>query len=193
MSCVLRIRHWLGCWAGERISTELVLAETKICNSSAWGKISNRNEKVVSGSDPDAIVCKWTDSSWLTVAKVFPNVGARLLHTSWAHFAVEFSLPENSSCNIANHLVSVIIPLCGQDRLDQARQVIESFQQPENQVSEIIVVGPTADLSSLDQSGANVRRIGLENKDNVDGFNKSAALNIGAQHAPGRPRAMLGP
>lgn len=183
ISHLIRVRRWLGCWIRERVSTELALAQTRIYKSNAWCRISNRNEVVVLGSTHDAMECKWRDSSWLTVTNVFPKVGGRLLRACWNGFFEKSSNLGATSGDVAIPSVSVIIPICGQERLAQLSQVIKSFQRAENQPSELIIVGPEAEISSLDHSCSLIRKVCLEKKHHDDEFNKSAALNIGVQNA----------
>ena len=86
------LKNKLGCWAHERWRTEFVLRMpglARLCRFT-WSDLRNRNEKIGRGVD-GARICKWTDSSVLTVTRFFPEVGGRLINHCLDEWPVKLS------------------------------------------------------------------------------------------------------
>jgi hypothetical protein len=179
---VSSLRQWAGCWLSERWRAECALSSRlSALTGISWLDVRNRGERLVVGSDAEARVCQWQFSSMLTVARVFPEVGGRLLlraAEAWP-FAIE---PRPIEC--AEPRVSILIPVGGRDRLPQFQAVVKAFWAQSVRDLEIIAVEHAPVREYEAQCPAGVRYLHLERKPG-EAFNKSRALNAGARAAKG--------
>jgi hypothetical protein len=173
----------LGCWANERWRTELALAAQSRLLGVSWRDLHNRNERLLPGSSPEARICPWQDSSLLTVARVFPRVGGRILERAardWPFaFASEAPRPSEEPA------VSVIVPVGGLDRRGQFELVLASLSAQSLRDLEIIVVEQAKEALYRELCPAGVRYAHLDVEPGR-AFNKSRGLNAGARIARGR-------
>ncbi len=175
------IKARIGCWGHERWRTECALSPwLSSITGIHWVDLCNRNERLEQGDDPDARVCIWPDSSPLTVARIFPRTGGRLL----AHCLREWPLHGLSSAGDAKSRpdISVVIPVGGRDRLESFPAVLGSFLGQRKATCEIIVVEHAREPLFGFTRATDVRYVHLGMGDE-DGFNKSACLNEGVRHA----------
>jgi hypothetical protein len=178
---VSMLRQRAGCWLHERWRAECALSS----RLSAWTGISwldmcNRGERLAMGSDPHARACLWPFSSMLTVTRLFPGVGARLLRRAsegWPFAIAGAAWSEQPR-------VSVVIPVAGRQRLPQFRAVVGSFQAQSTRALEVIAVEHSAAREYESECVRGVRYVHLE-RSQGEAFNKSRALNAGARAARG--------
>lgn len=175
----------LGCWFNERLRTEIALSPVfSAIVGLRWIDLCNRNEKLEPGSDDQSRVCLWRDSSWLTVARVFPKTGARLLHHCFKLWSMAL---ESDSLFISqtNPDISVVLPVSGTDRIPQFMTVLSSFSYQKGVTFEVIIAeeGETPLLEN--KLPANVRYTFIPRKKN--GFHsKGRTLNKGCSIAQAR-------
>lgn len=172
-----RARQVLGCWLHERWRTELALRGLV---GRTWRDLHNRRERLEPGSDEESRTCPWEYSSLLTVARVFPSVGGRVLAAAaqdWPFALADLPLPQ---CD--KPLVSVVIPVAGADRLTQLSAVLRSFQAQSLGELELLVVEHAASPDYRERCPPGVRYIHLRRAEG-QGFNKSLAMNEGARQA----------
>ena len=175
------LRQRLGCWLHERSRAELALARS---GSDAWLDLCNRNETLRDDPISGGRICNWQHSSQLTVSRIFPKVGARLLShclMKWP-ICLQDNQPEPPPDNPD---ASILIAIGGTDRIGQFKVVLKSLMGQSHRSMEIIVVeqSPSPQLRSF--LPACVRY--FHDEVEIDAaFNKSRALNIAAAHANGR-------
>ncbi len=179
---VTTLRQRMGCWVHERWRTECALSPLGAVAGISWRDLCNRNERLGPGSDAAARVCLWPFSSMLTVARVFPRVGGRLLR----HVAREwpFAIDDGSVAHPAPR-VSVVIPVGGRDRRPQFQAVVKSFAAQSERALEIVAVEHARVPEYEDSQAAGVRYLHLDRNEG-QAFNKSRALNAGARAARGK-------
>ncbi|HMP72055.1 MAG TPA: glycosyltransferase [Kiritimatiellia bacterium] len=177
------VRGKLGCWAHERWRTECALQPwLRGLTGWSWRDLCNRSEQLARGDDDASRVCEWDESSKLTVARIFPEVGGRLLARCREEWP--FRWGEATAVSEATPRVSVILPVGGADRRVALSAVIRSFWGQDERSLEVIVVeqGTPPNFGKETWPGVKVVAVGgtLE-----DGFNKSLCLNAGVRAARG--------
>jgi len=177
----------LGCWIHERRTTEAALRFSmfEAVTGRSWLDLKNRHEKISIDPISKGRICHWTDSSPLTVARLFPRVGGRILHDCLKRWpvALESSTPSRPSDSPE---VSFIIGVRGTRRLDQFRTVMQSISGQQGASIEIIVVeqSSTREFESVVPEHAQYIHTPLPHSNTP--FNRSWALNAGATVARGR-------
>lgn len=172
-----RARQFLGCWLHERWRTEAALRGAL---GRSWRDLHNRNETLEPGSDAESRVCRWESSSWLTVARVFPSVGGRVLAAAARDWRFELQHRPLAPCN--QPVVSVVIPVAGAERRTQFSAVVASFMAQSVLEFELLVVEHSPAPEYLELCPPGVRYVHLQ-RSPTQGFNKSLALNEGARRA----------
>jgi hypothetical protein len=179
----MALRQVIGCWVNERWRAECALSPTlgRVTGLS-WLDIHNRNERLSRGSGLEARACLWTDSSMLTVTRVFPRVGGRLLERAAREWP--FRLQSEGRDPGPNPRASVVIPVAGRDRRAQCAAVVQSFFAQSVTDLEIIVVEHSEAREYEAQCPPPIRYRHIPRKAG-EAFNKSKALNTGARAATG--------
>lgn len=211
----LSLKQQLGCWWHERWLAEAVLRWPKLARWLGWHwrDLKNRHEQL-STIQPDARVCKFRYSSWLTLSRVFPRVGYRLyrrwqreqpiiikpnaasqstntLPTQKAQATQAVQANNQTDQPQASSDISVILPVGGTDRLAQATAVLHNFTQQQLAPREIILVeqlspGSTANYAHLTELSAVLQQNIRHLRVEDDGaFNKSRVMNMAARAATG--------
>jgi len=181
------IKQKVGCWLNERWRLEMVLRWPKLAGHlgiGPWQRLRNRHEVIE--VQQDAVSCEWRDSSMLTVAKMFPDCGARLCRGAAAEWP--FS---HAASDVSDKLpIAVIIPVSGAGRWDRLQYVIAHVVSQKGGAAEVIVVehSPTSELGELLPDGV---RYCHEQRTVGEPFNKSLAMNRGAAQAKSPVLAFL--
>jgi hypothetical protein len=175
------LKSQLGCWIHERWRTELALARRQ---SQSWLDLCNRHETLSLDPISGGRICKWQHSSQLTVSRVFPDVGTRLLSHCLRQWPIKLqdSMPERLS---AAPEVSVLIAIGGTDRIHQFRIVLKSLLGQSHRSMEIIVV-EQSHIAELETMIPSPVRYFHSKADVGAAFNKSQALNTAARNARGK-------
>jgi hypothetical protein len=183
------LRERLGCWLHERPRTELALAFPALAPrlGSGWLDLRNRRERLRVDGASGGRSCEWTDSSRLTVARVFPQVGPRLLRRALAQWPLPASGAQAASDAPE---VSILLPVSGLGREAQFQLALAAARGQQGVATEVIVVELSPRAEFADRLPAGVR---YHFEESVAGqpFNKSRALNLGAQLARGRVLLLL--
>lgn len=169
-------RNKVGCFLHERFSTERVLWGLGGC----WQDLKNRHEQLERHGRM-ARKCLWQDSSALTVCKVFPDLGSRLLQHALNEWPVELKSSYDRS---SKPDYSVLIATGGADRVPQFQMSLQSVLGQRDASHEIVVVeqSPSPLIADLVPDG-----VLYEHQSCVHGeFNKSRALNRAACLAKGK-------
>ncbi len=169
-----RLKQNAGCWLHERWRTELVLRAPALARRMGmeWQDLCNRNETVLRPDGGTGRICSWKDSSVLTVCRVFPKVGNRLLRHVWTPAEpAETPVP-----------VSIILPVRGLDRFEPVQRVANTLIQMAGPDSEVLLcehdVAPKYDRDWP----RGIRHVFVPAKEG-EAFNKSRAMNAGAMSA----------
>ena len=179
------LRHRLGCWCHERWRTELVLSRPLArLAGMRWQALCNRRERLLRGSDDESWVCDWADSSWLTVARVFPEVGARLLRHCLEEWPAAFG-GEHGPRSGGTVKASVILPVRGGERIPLFSQVLASLVAQDCDSFEIIVAEEGQEGLYARSGIRGARYVHVAPLAVGDGFAKSRAMNAGVQAARG--------
>lgn len=180
------VKQRLGCWLRERWKTEFVLQFSGLAKrlGMTWMDLCNRNEHLTIDPETGARICHWEDSSQLTVGRLFPDVGRRLLSHCLNEWPIAFNFETaTTTCNRPD--ISVLIAIGGADRLQLLTMVLAALRAQTHAAFEIIVVeqGPQASLKGLLPNDVTYRYTPRPERAS---FNKSMALNQGARLAKGR-------
>ncbi|SDW04312.1 glycosyltransferase family 2 protein [Thiocapsa roseopersicina] len=171
------LRQQIGCWVHERWRTELVLRVPGF----PWLDLCNRHESLTKTDSGRARACNWSDTSPLTVCRLFPATGARLLRHCLTQWPIRFAEPPQASFGAPD--LSLIIAFRGTARLPQLRCCLASLWGQFGVSLEIILVEQSWD-SLLDATQVpGVRLVHARSTSPDMPFNKSWALNVGARLA----------
>jgi hypothetical protein len=184
-------RERLGCWLHERPRTELALAFPALARrlGSEWLDLRNRRERLRVDGASGGRSCEWKDSSRLTVARVFPRVGPRLLRRALAQWPLALP-PDYADLSGASPEVSILLPVSGLGREAQFRLALAAARAQQGVLSEVIFVDLSPRPEFAERLPAGVR---YHHEASVEGipFNKCRALNLGAQLARGQVLLLL--
>jgi hypothetical protein len=173
-------RRKLGCWLHERWRAEFALQFSRWFGlATPWQGLCNRSERLHRGQEKDCFECLWEDSSWLTLAQVFPDVGRRLLQHAmkeWPFFLCEGLGPKCRS----DIPVDVIVPFGGTERIIQLQAVVRSLLCQNFPPAQIVLAGQLEGLPEDCQWLSACRKIELP-KSLM--FNKSQAFNAGVRES----------
>jgi hypothetical protein len=176
------LKQVLGCWIHERWKTEIALSpwSSRLCGLS-WVDLCNRNEELLQG-DNGAKVCQWEGSSFLTVARLNPKVGGRLLRSCLRQWPLALPQAAGAIAQAAPPQISVILPVGGEERKQSFTRVLSSLLFQSYPHIEIVVVEHGVDRCYEDACPPTVKYVFVR-KDEDEEFNKSLALNMGARTA----------
>ncbi|MFG0335019.1 MAG: glycosyltransferase [Maioricimonas sp. JB049] len=178
------MKQQLGCWLHERWRTELVLRVPRLAERLGlrWLDLCNRHERLFAEPDHSGRRCDWAGSSRLTVTRMFPALGPRLLRHCLRHWPVCTNVRDDSPVSDRPQ-VSVLIAIGGTDRLPQFELTLASLRGQAHEAYEIIVVEQSATPALADRLSSDIRYAHVPI--GKDGFNKSAAINRAAEMARG--------
>lgn len=167
------LKQKLGCWWHERWRLELVLRAPNLARRGGleWLDLHNRQEQLAKSPDGGGRVCLWSDSSLLTVCRVFPRTGARLLHRVWQAPGKQPAAP-----------LSVILPVRGTARLPAVQCVLDILRRQIGADSEILLCENDETPRYANLQGEGIRHIFVPAATN-EAFNKSKAMNDGVRAA----------
>lgn len=179
------IRQKLGCWLHERWRTELVLRSPVLAShlGLSWIDLCNRSEAVQHDSISNGRVCPWSDSSPLTVSRVFPGIGARLLRHCRRDWDFQFN-DSPSRLTSSKPVASALIAIGGSGRLPLFHCTLSSLRGQDFGELEIVVVEQGSEAFLRDSLPDDVIYIHDPTEEGA-AFNKSRALNIAAHQAQG--------
>jgi len=181
------LRSRIGCWANERWRLEVVLRFPRLARwlGLSWLDLCNRHERLQSDPLSGGRICPWPFSSELTVARVFPETGARLLRHCLEHAPVDLGeatpvradeLPE----------ASIILGVRGTGRMPQFQTCVRSLLAQKDARVEVIVVEQSWRPEFEASIPAGVRYLHQQCTSADMPYNRSWALNGGARIARGR-------
>lgn len=149
----------------------------------SWPDLCNRHERVVLG-DGMGRVCLWSDSSWLTVAQVFPKTGANLMRHCFHQWPIHFNNGVMRSKGQEPD-ISVVIPVAGQERMTPLRCVLDSLSGQSGLTFEVLVVEEGEESVLPTDIRKRVSPVFLQ-RDKNEPYCKSRMLNAGAEASRGR-------
>ena len=175
------LKSQLGCWLHERWKAELAILGL---GGVHWQDLCNRHELLLNDNVSGGRICNWRDSSLLTVSRIFPDVGRRLLRTCLQRWPVCFNF-EEARFQLDEPEASVLLAIGGTDRIQQFRTVLASLRGQTHQATEIIVVEQSDAPNLQGTLPEDIRYVHTPNAPET-GFNKSRALNVAARLARGK-------
>lgn len=178
------LKQILGCWAHERWKTELVLQAPRLAAACGldWLDLCNRGERITRTPDGRGRRCEWTGTSFLTVCRVFPHVGGRLMARCLHEWPFEFT-GNSGALTASNPECSVILAVRGRDRKAQLSLTLAALMAQRHCRIEIFVIEQSwnAELEGEVPPGVRYRFARSTHPDMP--FNKAWALNVGARLA----------
>jgi hypothetical protein len=148
----------------------------------AWVSIRNRDERL--RHEADGAQCDWLWTSDLHLAKVFPQLGRRLMRRALRDWPIEFrSTPIRSD---EKPEVSFIIGHRGLDRLPHLLLTIQSIASQRNASVECIVVEQAKAPDVKSHLASWVRYVHTPLFDSNTPYCRSWAFNVGARVANGK-------
>jgi hypothetical protein len=180
-------RQRLGCWLHERWLTEVVLRLPTVARvfNISWLDLRNRAERLQPDVRTGGRGCAWRDSSVLTVSRVFPEVGTRLLAHALRERPIKLHSEQKDAPATDDPMVSVLIPVGGLGRLPQFTLALAGARAQSGVSCEVIVVEQSNAPALAGQLPPDVRYFHQMQIDTSAGFNKSQALNRAAREARG--------
>lgn len=163
------LKQKLGCWLHERWRLEWALRHPT--DDDRWLDLCNRGEVVERCADGVGRVCQWQDSSRLTVCRVFPRTGGRLLRKAW-YRGPPLPVPP----------LSVVLPVRGMERAPSVQFVATALRRIAGQESEVLLCehDTRAHYQAAAPEGCRVIFVPAAPGEE---FNKSRAMNAGARAA----------
>lgn len=150
-----------------------------------WSAFHNRGERLLPNPSGPGYDCDWRWTSDLTLARVFPAAGGRLLRAALDEWPIEMNGSTSAEANDTPE-VSFVIGHRGEARLPLLLATISSLLSQEGCAVEVIVVEQARAplLPALLPRG--VRWIHQNPEDPALPFSRSWAFNRGAREARGR-------
>jgi hypothetical protein len=170
---LLGVKQWIGGWLNERWRTELVLRAPGLARLARreWPDLCNRSEAVTKCDDGIGRICHWSDSSLLTVCRLFPKTGGRLLRQVWSPRMAAPPAP-----------LSILLPVRGRERFEAVSCVAHAMSQLAGPDSEVLICEHAA-VPQYDQPWPEgIRHVHVPAEEGR-AFNKSRAMNAGARVA----------
>jgi hypothetical protein len=182
------LRQRLGCWLHERWRAELVLRWPGVARlfGFSWLDLRNRGERVRKDPLTRGRIDAGAQTIRLTVARVFPKVGGRLLQGCLSEWPVDLADTDPCGDPAATPEVSVVIGVRGTGRLPQFNCCLASLAAQRGVRCEIVVVEQSWTREFETIVPAHVRYIHQQAIDPRMPYNRSWALNAGvlAARAP---------
>jgi hypothetical protein len=176
-----RAKEVLGCWLNERWKTERAML---LPGGFQWLDLRNRHEVLTEDDVSGGRVCQWRDSSQLTVSRIFPDVGRRLLMHCLREWPLQLNY-DSPALRSDEPEASVLIAIGGVDRLRQFLTVLASLRGQSHGSMEIIVVEQSLTPELEQTLPSDIRYLHDRQEVGVE-FNKSRALNVAARAARGK-------
>ena len=175
----------IGCSLRERLWAEVALIRAlSRLSGTTWLDLRNRHQRIETDPVSGGRVCLWTGSSLLTATRIFPRVGARLLQKCLAEWPIRFANASSGNPHRAKPRISFILPVGGgSDRIPHFRLSVASLLAQVDCPLEIIVVEYSAQPCYGPEVPKECVYHHLPADPQVDGYNKSAAMNAGVKLA----------
>ena len=182
------LKEAIGCWLHERGRLEFALRfpVAAAALGMTWMDHKNRHERILTDHRSEGRICEWQDSSELTVARFFPETGARLLKRCLEEWPIYFQSVAQDTQKCVSPDVSVIIGVRGTARLPQFTACLASLRAQQNVTCEIIVVEQSWEPLFAALVPRDVVYIHSKTPSPDMAFNRSWAFNVGAVAARGR-------
>lgn len=166
---------------------ELVLRLPKFARALGltWLDLCNRHEQIELDARTDGRICHWHDSSRLTAARFFPEVGGRLLKHCLREWPVRFAEPV-AELPTDKPVVSILVGVRGTARLPQFKTCLAALRAQTGVACEIIVVEQSWKQEFAHVIRPDVRYFHQQASAPGMPYNRSWALNFGARQARGR-------
>lgn len=149
-----------------------------------WLDACNRTESLAVEPATGGRICRWSGSSQLTAARMFPELGGRLLKRALEEWPIGFN-DTSDPVTSDQPEVSVLIAIGGTERSSQLAATLASLRAQEGVEFEIIVVELGTSACLKGKLPSDVRYVFSQTDSAEQPFNKSWGLNIGARIARG--------
>jgi len=179
-----RLRQRIGCWLHERWQAELILRAPRFAAvlGWTWQDLRNRGQRLRFDTVTTGRICDGNETSRLTVARTFPQVGGRILSRCLSEWPIE--LTDTSALDRPDDPeVSIVIGVRGTGRLPQFRSCLASLGGQRGIRFEIIVVEQSWEREFEPLVPRHVRYLHQQAISPGMPFNRSWALNAGVRLA----------
>ena len=186
------LRGKLGCWWHERLPAEVVMAAPALARHAgrSWLDLRNRHERLRVDPLSGGRECLFPDSSKLTLSRVFPAAGERLLRHALRQWPIALDRDAKTPPK-GTPAVSIIFPVGGRGRLGQFQLALAAARGQQGVDFEIVVVEQSPQAILAGEVPADVRYVHDAVPEDTRGFNKSRAFNVGARAARGEVLVLL--
>lgn len=177
------LRQRIGCWLHERWRAELVLRWPALAGVFGWTwlDLRNRGERLQSDALTRGRISEGTETIRLTVARIFPVVGGRLLKKCVEQWPIEL---EDSQAQLEpDPQVSIVIGVRGTGRLPQFSCCLASLAAQRGVRCEIIVVEQSWKREFESIVPVHMRYLHQQATSAHMPYNRSWALNAGVRAA----------
>lgn len=185
MKNIRELKHKLGCWLHERWRSEIAISAPVLGRviGSEWIDLCNRKETLIRNKGCKGRICNWEDTSQLTVCRVFPEVGARLLRRCLIEWPIKFADKRDGNMENDSPDVSIILAVAGEDRLPQFQLCLKTLYTQSECSLEVIVVEQSWKQLIHKYCPDWIQYYHAPSTSPDMPFNKSWAMNIGASKA----------
>lgn len=149
-----------------------------------WLDLCNRHERLAVDDLTGGRVCLWRDTSPLTVAKMFPKIGGRLLTHCRQRWPISFGDPATFR-SPSNPDISFVLGIRGTGRLPQFQTCLAALCGQQRASFEIIVVEQSCQKEFANLVPSQISYHHLRTESDEVPYNRSWALNYGVRQAQG--------
>ena len=153
--------------------------------SHPWVLMRNRNERLIPGNNDRGVLCDWEWTSDLHLAKVFPQLGSRLMKRALRDWPIESRDEPAKQKTEASPALSFIIGHRGKDRLPHLLATLRSIAAQRDAAFECIVVEQSISPEIHDQLPSWVRYVHTRLPYGEMPYSRAWAFNVGARLASG--------
>ena len=150
-----------------------------------WAEFRNRGERIVANPVGRGFDCEWRWTSDLTLTRVYPRLGSRLLGVAFAEWPLRI-VDAPITQGQPRPDVTFLIGHRGQTRLPLLQATVRSLLAQERCACEVIVVEQSREPLLPGHLPAGVRLVHQHPPDSGMPYSRSWAFNAGAREAKGR-------
>jgi len=151
----------------------------------SWVLMRNRDERLVPSSNKRGVACDWQWTSDLHIAKVFPQLGLRLMKRALRDWPIASQHEPTTQNSQTSPALSFVIGHRGKERLPHLLATLRSIAAQRDAAFECIVVEQSISPEVKEQMPAWVRYVHTPLPDAEMPYSRAWAFNVGARAARG--------